>query len=229
MLFYVLSADELSELYDRLGYKFDKESILRNIEYYAKRTANTSTLSRVALTWVLSRMDRTNAWSLLSGVSHQNVAAPVPIPQNKSGGDNAVDASAKAAENNDNSYPDSWSIFREALGSDYLDIQGGTTPEGVHIGAMAGTVDIVQRCYTGIVTRNDVLWLNPCLPREMVRLAFHFQYRNQVIRLDITRKTATICVGHSSAKPIKVGFEKEVYELHAGDKKIFKLELEEND
>jgi alpha,alpha-trehalase len=87
----------------------------------------------------------------------------------------------------------------------------------------------VQRCYTGIVTRNDVLWLNPCLPREMVRLAFHFQYRNQVIRLDITRKTATICVGHSSAKPIKVGFEKEVYELHAGDKKIFKLELEEND
>jgi len=44
------------------------------------------------------------------------------------------------------------------------DIQGGTTPEGIHLGAMAGTVDQIQRCYTGIVTRSDMLLLNPCLP-----------------------------------------------------------------
>jgi len=216
MLFYVFSADELSELYDRLGYKFDTKGILRNIEYYSKRTANTSTLSRVALTWVLSRMDRTNAWSLLSTFSNPEAPAAVQIPKKE--GEVVSGASAKSPDNL--SRPDSWSIFREALGSDFWDIQGGTTPEGIHIGAMAGTVDIVQRCYTGIVTRDDVLWLNPRLPKEMVRLAFHFQYRNQVIRLEITRKTATVCVGYSSAKPIKLGFGKEIYELHAGDKKM---------
>ena len=29
------------------------------------------------------------------------------------------------------------------------DTQGGTTKEGIHLGAMAGTIDILQRCYTG--------------------------------------------------------------------------------
>ena len=34
-------------------------------------------------------------------------------------------------------------FFAEALQSDVCDIQHGTTAEGVHLGAMAGTVDLV--------------------------------------------------------------------------------------
>ena len=34
--------------------------------------------------------------------------------------------------------------FAEALQSDVSDIQQGTTAEGVHLGAMAGTVDLVS-------------------------------------------------------------------------------------
>jgi trehalose/maltose hydrolase-like predicted phosphorylase len=44
------------------------------------------------------------------------------------------------------------------------DIQQGTTAEGVHLGAMAGTVDLVQRVSTGIEVTGDVLRLNPHLP-----------------------------------------------------------------
>ncbi|MFB4298537.1 hypothetical protein [Actinomadura sp. NTSP31] len=40
---------------------------------------------------------------------------------------------------------EAWRVFREALGSDLEDAQHGTTAEGVHLGAMAGTVDLVQR------------------------------------------------------------------------------------
>jgi alpha,alpha-trehalase len=50
-------------------------------------------------------------------------------------------------------------VFQEALLSDVVDIQGGTTPEGVHLGLMAGTVDVRQRCDTGLELRGDVLWL----------------------------------------------------------------------
>jgi hypothetical protein len=32
----------------------------------------------------------------------------------------------------------SWNLFTEALESDISDTQGGTTPEGIHLGAMAG-------------------------------------------------------------------------------------------
>ncbi|MBV9197546.1 MAG: hypothetical protein JO168_25720 [Solirubrobacterales bacterium] len=37
------------------------------------------------------------------------------------------------------------------------DIQGGTTREGIHLGVMAGTLDLVQRAYLGTEIRGDVL------------------------------------------------------------------------
>ncbi len=47
----------------------------------------------------------------------------------------------------------SWSLFSEALESDVADVQGGTTSEGIHLGAMAGTIDLIPHCYTGIEVR----------------------------------------------------------------------------
>ena len=55
----------------------------------------------------------------------------------------------------------SWSEFIGALHSDINDMQGGTTAEGIHLGAMAGTIDLIQRCYTGIELRQDELRFNP--------------------------------------------------------------------
>ena len=47
--------------------------------------------------------------------------------------------------------PDSsWDRFLVALRSDADDIQGGTTKEGIHVGVMSGTLDVVQRSYAGI-------------------------------------------------------------------------------
>ena len=60
----------------------------------------------------------------------------------------------------------SWEFFEDALRSDLDDTQGGTTSEGIHLGAMAGTVDLVQRCYLGIETRNDVIWFDPSSPQR---------------------------------------------------------------
>ena len=37
-----------------------------------------------------------------------------------------------------------WDYFLEALESDIADVQGGTTGEGIHLGAMAGTVDLLR-------------------------------------------------------------------------------------
>mgnify|MGYP001344368582 CR=1 FL=1 len=80
----------------------------------------------------------------------------------------------------------SWTIFRDALTSDLADIQGGTTREGIHLGAMAGTVDLIQRCYTGLEIHHDVLSFNPCLPDELTELRFPFRYRDQHLRVTVT-------------------------------------------
>ena len=60
----------------------------------------------------------------------------------------------------------SWGLFAQALRADVAGTQRGTTREGVHIGAMAGTADMVLRCYSGIETRNDTR-LHPVLPAEL--------------------------------------------------------------
>ncbi|HEY7127852.1 MAG TPA: trehalose-phosphatase [Ktedonobacterales bacterium] len=43
----------------------------------------------------------------------------------------------------------SWERFMVALESDIRDVQGGTTAEGIHMGVMAGTLDLMQRSYLG--------------------------------------------------------------------------------
>src|SRR3546814_18765860 len=44
----------------------------------------------------------------------------------------------------------SWSLLREALIADLDDTQGGTNREGIHIGAMAGTVDPITSTFAGL-------------------------------------------------------------------------------
>jgi trehalose 6-phosphate phosphatase len=43
---------------------------------------------------------------------------------------------------------------------------------GRHLAAMAGSVDLLQRCFAGLETRHDALWFNPHWPRSLGRLEF---------------------------------------------------------
>ena len=45
---------------------------------------------------------------------------------------------------------EAWRFLQRALDSDVADVQSGTTADGIHLGAMAGTVDLVLRCLTGL-------------------------------------------------------------------------------
>ncbi|MCG3040643.1 glycoside hydrolase family 65 protein [Streptomyces sp. S1A] len=74
--------------------------------------------------------------------------------------------------------PDAWHYVQEALVSDIADIQGGTTAEGIHLGAMAGTLDLVQRGLTGLETRGGALRLDPAPLPELSRFSFTMRYRH---------------------------------------------------
>ncbi len=77
-------------------------------------------------------------------------------------------------------------MFCEALESDVSDVQGGTTPEGIHLGAMAGTVDIVLRHYAGIDTTEEVIAFHPRLPPDIERLHLRLRYRSSWYELTVT-------------------------------------------
>jgi trehalose/maltose hydrolase-like predicted phosphorylase len=96
----------------------------------------------------------------------------------------------------------SWRYFQEALGSDVTDSQGGTTREGVHLGAMAGTVDILQRCYSGLEVRGEALWLNPLLPPELASLGFDLDFRGSNLNVEIDQHALRITAGEGHAAPV---------------------------
>jgi beta-phosphoglucomutase family hydrolase len=117
----------------------------------------------------------------------------------------------------------SWPLFTEALHSDIGDIQGGTTPEGVHLGAMAGTVDLLQRCYTGLELRGDELRFNPVLPDELNRLSFRIRYRKHSLAVDLTSATFTIASDPSDAEAIAVVVEDQALTLQPGTERSVRL------
>jgi len=116
----------------------------------------------------------------------------------------------------------SWRLFHQALQSDVVDIQGGTTPEGIHLGAMAGTIDILQRGYTGIVTRGDVLWFNPALPEGLKRLRMQIRYRGYPLDIEMRPGYLKVTARRNVEKPITIGFKDQTCELTDAESREFR-------
>ncbi|MBI2811022.1 MAG: beta-phosphoglucomutase family hydrolase [Candidatus Melainabacteria bacterium] len=192
MLGFLFAECEIERILTKLGLAKESTDLKKMADYYIPRTANQSTLSRVALAWVLSRVER----------------------------------QSKGQEEHKNSFSsfDENEIFYEALGSYYYDVASrGTTKSGIHMAAMAGTVDIVQRCYPGMTTRDDVLWFEPRLPSQLVRLSFTMQYRGQSLSVDLHHGQLKVQARHSTVMPIKIGYQKEVFTLNSGECKVIQL------
>ncbi len=177
MLFYLLSAEELTALFRHLGYAWDPDIIPETIDYYLARTSNGSTLSALVHASVLARAHRKEA------LAH----------------------------------------FIDALFSDVADVQGGTTAEGIHLAAMAGTIDVLQRCFAGVELRGDVLRLNPFWPERLGTLKFNIFYRDHAISLSIEQHTVQISSGPGNLPPIRVGCRGELRDLKPGQTLEFSL------
>ncbi|NCA85094.1 MAG: beta-phosphoglucomutase family hydrolase [Clostridia bacterium] len=80
----------------------------------------------------------------------------------------------------------SWELYSDALASDYTDIQGGTTAEGIHAGVMAGTVLIALQSYAGVDVRGEMPEVNPQLPAHWRSISFNIRYRNHRLWFEIT-------------------------------------------
>jgi trehalose/maltose hydrolase-like predicted phosphorylase len=144
-------------------------------------------------------LERTSHGSTLSGVVHAWVLARYEPDQ-------------------------TWQFLMRALESDIADIQGGTTAEGIHLGAMAGTVDLVQRCLTGMRARGEVLRFDPALPPEIKELEFSVHYRGHRVDVALTEDRMRVSSRPGEAQPIKVLVRDEAIELRPGARHEFPLE-----
>jgi alpha,alpha-trehalase len=116
-----------------------------------------------------------------------------------------------------------WKFFIQALESDVADVQGGTTQEGIHLGAMSGTVDVLQRAYTGIDFLHGRLCVNPCLPEELQRLRLRMRFRKHLLMIEINHEKLSVESLKSHAGPIEISIGNRFEVIDAGGKREFPL------
>ncbi len=117
-----------------------------------------------------------------------------------------------------------WHTFRDALAADLDDTQGGTTGEGIHLGAMAGTIDLVARAFAGQHTDGETLVFDPVLPDGLAWAAYQLQHRGQRLRIRLERDTLNVSADRCVATPrvqVRVGARTET--LTAGHTVAFAL------
>ena len=147
MLFYLLSMEDLKEIFTGLGYPFPEDIAKRNFDYYIQRTSHGSTLSRIVHAYVAERL-----------------------------GDDS-----RAVQ-----------FFYDGLRSDLFDIQGGTTQEGIHVGVMAGSVDLFLRFFAGISKEEDRITINPKLPERWQKIKCRIRYRNVWFKVSIDHREVRV-------------------------------------
>lgn len=82
-----------------------------------------------------------------------------------------------------------WKLFYEALTSDYYDIQGGTTAEGIHLGVMGATLNVVTSYFAGVDYRGKMLEINPHMPKQWEEIDFNMTFQKINFNFRVTDNT----------------------------------------
>ena len=120
----------------------------------------------------------------------------------------------------------SWERFMVALESDVGDVQGGTTKEGIHMGVMSGTLDLIQRAYLGSEIRDGILYFDPKETERLDGLSLPMQFRGMPIQVTLSGEASSRWPPRATASVARsrwvVGDE--VHELGAGESATFALD-----
>ncbi|MFH1957448.1 MAG: beta-phosphoglucomutase family hydrolase [bacterium] len=96
--------------------------------------------------------------------------------------------------------------FLKAMRSDIYDTQGGTTPEGIHCGVMAGTVDIIMKTFSGVSLFNGYIKISPRLPSHWKNLSFSIVRKKVWYDIHVDRSSIRVKAhGPGKSAAVKVG------------------------
>ena len=116
----------------------------------------------------------------------------------------------------------SWERYMVALESDIGDVQGGTTQEGIHMGVMAGTLDLIQRGYLGTEIHGGVLYFDPRPVGNLDGVSFPMQFRGTPFEVSFEGGTLNVASqGEGFGPPVEVRVGDEARTIEAGERYTF--------
>jgi len=100
-------------------------------------------------------------------------------------------------------------MYMDALASDYNDIQGGTTGEGIHVGVMGGTILSALTVFAGLNWQGEALRLDPELPVNWKSFKFNYYFKEQLYRFNLSHDSVKVsCVGKNDNARVFIKGEK---------------------
>jgi beta-phosphoglucomutase family hydrolase len=116
-----------------------------------------------------------------------------------------------------------WKWFTEAMESDIYDTQGGTTPEGIHCGVMAGTLDVITRYFAGIDFSSKIPQIRPNLPEHWTRLAMKACHRKMWYDMEIFHHQIKITLSGKTRTSQPVAINDKTVKLKPGQTRTIRL------
>jgi len=110
-----------------------------------------------------------------------------------------------------------WDHYVQALCSDINDVQGGTTPEGIHTAVMAGTVRHVMERMAGISVQGERLHIQPSLPAAVQQIECRQRVLGTALGIRVTKDAVTIDVPPGAHQGVSAVIWGESFSADAGD------------
>jgi trehalose/maltose hydrolase-like predicted phosphorylase len=80
------------------------------------------------------------------------------------------------------------------------------TGEGVHLGSLAGLIDILQRHYLGLRAHNGVLWIDPAMPEALGPVRLVLQFRRNELEVEAAGNRLQIKSASGNPSDVAIGF-----------------------
>jgi trehalose/maltose hydrolase-like predicted phosphorylase len=111
----------------------------------------------------------------------------------------------------------SYKTWRDALAPDLDPESAESAAQGLHLGAMAAGLDVLQRHYLGLTIRADGVELEPNLPNELPPVELAFCYRGGQYELAWDESSVQLRSGETNAATLRVVNDATSHELAPGE------------
>jgi len=118
----------------------------------------------------------------------------------------------------------SWNLYCKFVDSDIEDVQHGTTPEGLHMAAMAASISALIVQYGGVDTTGREICFKPKLPSAIKELQFPVQYQGKWLQVYVNQEVIRVTVDKEDTSSVQARFDNQyALTLAPGSTTEFKL------
>jgi alpha,alpha-trehalase len=117
----------------------------------------------------------------------------------------------------------SWQLFTQSLITDVSGASSDEVKTGIHLGAMAGTLYVLQHHYLGLLFCKGRIHLNPSFPSAIHRLRVSFQLQFNDFQIEKIGDRLNVSAASTNQSSISIVYQGEAVALQPGMSQSFAL------